>query len=246
MFRIAYNSLVLEQGSGYSVSNLGGCDIPPIRTSSQQLSTSHGGNIWKQLYAMRTITIEGLVYASDYSTYEELKRKLSSTFSIADDNVLQIRKWDGEEKHINAKVTTPPRYIDGTGRMKIGEFMIELLCSDPFFYDTGETTGTAVLATSTGGSPVPMPVPMPIGGIVGNKVILNNSGEIAVYPTVTITGTVDNPTVTNVTTGESFTVTDSFTGNDTLQIYQDQSGLYVLKNGVNSMSNFLGSFFTLG
>jgi len=192
---------------------------------------------------MRTIALEGSISGTDASDYFTLKRALVEAYGINSSNELQIRAWDSTERKLDAYVTTSPMIVESAGEVTIGRYRVELRCPDPFFKALTALTGNTGTAV-TGGSPVAMTVPSPLGS-GGGSVEINNVGDVSAYAEFTFTGSVTNPTVTNLANSDAFTVNETLSGGDSLRVYRDNTGFFVLLNGVSIMSSFSGTFFLI-
>ena len=103
-------------------------------------------------------------------------------------------------------------FLDGLD-MPIGRtpsmchFKLSLVAPDPNIYDN--SAGGALTASlsrqSAGGVTWPITWPITWTG-AGAPTVIANSGNIVVYPTVTLTGVMTNPTITNSTVGQFFTL----------------------------------------
>jgi hypothetical protein len=244
IYRLQYNGLTIEPDTGYTVTRQSGCDGIDVRTSKDVLTGADGGNIWEQKYNMRTIGIEGLIFGETASDYFTLKRAFSNAMAINTNNELVIRVWDSTERSIQAYIKSTPMIVDETGKTNYARYRVEFECPNPFFTDTSPTEYSTGLATG-GGFPVPMPVESPVGGVDGNEVTIINSGDVAAYATMQITGTVQNPSVRNTSTGEFFTITGTFVTGDVITVAKTNGNFSVLKNGSSIIDDFSGTFFPI-
>jgi hypothetical protein len=87
-------------------------------------------------------------------------------------------------------------------------FSLSLIAPDPTIYDNSAGgLNTVVLNPALGGG-VTWPITWPIVWSVGSQPIsITNTGNVTIYPTITLTGAMTNPTILNVTTGQFFTLT---------------------------------------
>lgn len=245
MYSLEFNGYTLENTVNTTISGLTGLDRVPLRISEDPLTGGEGGNIWDRKFDMRTIVVEGDIYADDFATYYDIRKEIIAAFSkTAATETLVITRSDGQTLSINAKVVAIPLYVEAPGDFAHCTYQIILKCSDPFFFDSTLQTASAGLVT-TSGYPVSTEVPHPVGGGSENTLSLVNSGDIDVYPTIQIEGPVTTPTVLNLTTNKQFKFNDTLTASDVVLIYQDNTGFFVTKNGVNAFANFEGTFFQI-
>lgn len=240
MYQISYNGTTLDPNY-YIITKLDLTDIP-VRISEQNITSRHGGVIWKRLYSPRTITIEGALVATDATTYMTQWRALISLFNANSDSAYQlaITADDGTTRYINAKVVQVPDIVETEGERFMGIFQIILRGEDPFFTDLPVTT--VMTTSSTAGFPVPSPVKTPLGGIPATTLNVVMSGDIGCYPICTINPQITNPRLTNTTTGDTWALNTTITS-PTL-VYFDNAGLHVGTDNA-LMQYFSGTFFRL-
>lgn len=246
-FAITYNGLNLNFDNGLLVQRMDGVDGLPIRTSSQSLTAQDGGNIWKQQYDMRTIGLEGTVRGTDATDYFENKRALVQAFSIVPNALeLSITKWDALTKTIYAKTIVTPQIIENSGENTIARWRVEMLCESPFFQDGTEQT-LQLTPSAESGYPVATNLPNPVGQLTGtNTGSITNGGDVEGYAEFVISGAISNPTITNLTTGESFTINRTIASGDYVRVKQTTQGLSVsLNDSTSILSDFDGDFFDL-
>jgi ABC-type uncharacterized transport system permease subunit len=95
--------------------------------------------------------------------------------------------------------------------ISIAPFRIGLVAPDPIVYDN--TSGSVLTATVNKyvGGGVTWPLVWPLEWEAGSgATTVNNTGNVAVYPAITINGSATNPIITNTTSGE-FIQLDSLT-----------------------------------
>lgn len=205
-----------------------GLDLPEIRTSSGVYSGRDGGYIGAQFYGMRQISLVGRVFGDDIVDIEAKRRQLQD---VLRNKAIEMRVLTnaGQAYLIYCNVLKFDMPIKRT--VNIAPYKIELLAADPIIYD--DTAGgelTATLNKVLGGgytTPVVYPVLWQAGA---QPTTVNNGGNTAVKPTLTITGSAHNPVIYNNTVGklirlENFTMSAS----DTLVI--DMRARTVLLNG---------------
>lgn len=241
MYIIQYNGFTLQNDSNHTIDSLTGISRVDIRRSEDFLTGGEGGNIWERKYGMRVINIGGEIYSDDISDYYQKRSDLLNAFSKdATATILTIKRSDGQSFTINAKVADMPDISETPGEYGEGAYSISLKCENPFFNDVAQTI--TITPSTAGGTPVSSPVPSPVGSIGGNGYI-TNVGDVSATASFVITGQITNPSITNLTTGKSFTLNTSFATGQTVSIYQNTGGFFVVSNGSNFYQYFIGEFF---
>lgn len=252
MFSVTYNGLTINTSNyptnGISIHSLGGIDGLGIRVSAQLLTGQDGGVIFNRLYGMRNIYFEGWVKGSDADEYFANLKALCLAFSIADDQVLTMTRWGdiGATKSIQADVIQMPMTVKKPGEVNFCEWRVELQCGDPFFGD-GVSTDYSITLPIGGGTPVEFAVPSMVGGLNGGVQVINNTGDLEVYPVkVRFTGLINTPSLMNSTTGGQMGINTIIPVGSYVDIYRDQTGLTVSLNGLTNYYQYLtGEFFKL-
>lgn len=101
-----------------------------------------------------------------------------------------------------------------------------------------------------GGMGIPMAIPMDMGVGVAIETQLNNAGGYTSLPYIIIYGTIEDPTISNQTTGESFSLNYTLTAaTERIEIdVENRSVLYYstpTATGVNIRQYFSGDWFDL-
>lgn len=218
---------------------------------------------FQTLIGKMAYVIEGKMYPSgepDYSTGLAALRKLANLEYAQDDGntdfgyVPYIYSEGGSTN--NRQIFLKVLYVDVREDTKQGLIQpFRLICKikDPAIYGypakSASTNGTDVTA-GAGEAIFPFTFPVVFGADTGSVTasVLNN-GNIAAYPTsITVVGPVNNPKITNVTTGEYIEVTTNLSsGSNVLTITYDKDTLTVEKDGNSVLSSVTdaSTFFKL-
>jgi hypothetical protein len=204
---IQLNGVTLNDGlSGFYIDEpLAGLSLPNIRTSSGIYSGRDGGYVGAQFYDNRHITITGRAIATSTTLLETQRTTLQT--AIRSKSVTVTLTTNAGRSYIiyaNLLAFDMPIMRDNFR----ANFKIELLATDPVIYDN--TGGTGQSATvqrfNAGGMNWPLHWPLNWGTGVGPTTV-TNGGNTVVYPTVSLTGIMTNPIITNNTTGQVFKLT---------------------------------------
>jgi hypothetical protein len=210
-----------------------GLDLPPIRTSSGNYSGRDGGYVGGQFYTARDISLQGRVFSSDVATLEATRKALQNAVK-GQSVTMQVLTNAGAAYVIYCNL------IDFEMPIKrdlfSAPFKIELMAPDPTIYD--DATGTELTATVpllvSGGYTYDVTYPVTyLGGT--SPTTVTNSGDVDVFPTITLTGTGTNPIITNRLTNEFLGLSLTTGASDVIEI--DMRQRTILLNG--------GSIFAL-
>lgn len=135
----------------------------------------------------------------------------------------------GTLQRVNTRVRANKTLVDPDYTYGYIKSQYTFFCPDPRYYN--DTLQTASLSVSN-----------PLGrtynriynlvygtGSSGASSTVQNNGWATTYPTITLNGPVNNPTIGNVTTGNYITITGNYASSDT--IFVDLDSKYITLNG---------------
>lgn len=192
--------------------------------------------------------IDGIMYPNDTDEFYEGRRVLRKLGSLAfeqddalsDDGYVPYVFTEDITKQMFVKVL----YVDmqeATRQGIVQPFRILCKVKYPviFGYSTIQTLLGDSTATTSGSSNLPFTLPHAIGlTTYSSNGTLNNTGDLATFPTITVYGPVTTPRITNSTTGEYIEVGVTLaTSSDSLIITYDQDSLSFTQAGNTVLSN---------
>lgn len=229
---VSVNGYVLNDptnpNSAYLDEPIDGLGLPPVRTSSGNYSGRDGGYVGSQFYGMRLITLTGRFFSTSPVTLEASRQALaaavaSSSITLtlttnAGASYLITCNVDSLDMPINRSVSTAP-------------FKLSLIAPDPIIYDNSAAAMSVAITRSVGGG-ITWPISWtPVTWAPGSQPIaINNTGGVIIYPVITLNNAMTNPTITNVTTGQSFSL-NGFTTAAGDVVVIDMKNRTVLLNG---------------
>lgn len=246
---ITYNGLsIVTNGPDYTITRAVAFAGVDNRVSEINLLSKDGGAVLSRKDEMRTIILEGVINGVTADGFFTKQDALLDAYNNKADGTFDVTLWDGSNKVIPAKVVQEPiiEYIGGfTTRAR---FQIILKAESPYWLDPTATANTLFLEQVEGFDlPVDLPFDILGGGNV-DTIVINNTGGVAIFPTITITATatLTNPTITNQTTGKSVQINVSLVTGDVVVISRISTGDSVVLNGTtNYYSNLIGEVFEL-
>jgi len=215
---------------------------PEIRQSEQSLQNRHGILDSVSYYGARRMSITGKVIAETQSLRKTLEENLRGIFQLdgvqtSDDPsyyVLYMTDEDGETKQMEVKVSQGIQFSKESGNPYVRDFIVELKAKSPAWLsqtlysemvDQGKVSSTLTLPTT---------LPIVFGKSFLNEATITNGGNFATFPVITITGEGENPTITNVTTGQSLTINTTVAAGDEI-IIDCENGTVTL-NGADALT----------
>jgi hypothetical protein len=206
---VTLNGYPLNDGSNNSWLNdeATGLELPTIRTSSGNYAGRDGGFVGAQFFSARDITFQGTLFSKNIALLETARSGLQAALiSQRSANLIPVT--------ITIVTNAGNSYVVYANlldfKMPINKalfkatFKIELLATDPTIYlqESFSVPGNLPLVVSGG---VPFPVTFPVDFPAGSlPVTIVNTGTVAVYPIITLTGIMTNPVLTNLTTEQTF------------------------------------------
>jgi hypothetical protein len=207
---IAVNGFVLNDpnsGNGvYLDEPVGGLSMPPIRTSQGMYSGRDGGYVGAQFYGGRVISLTGRIFSQSALAVENTRKAFEAAVSLPPPIILTIVTNGGSLYTLNTYVDSLDIPINRT--VTEAPFSLTLIAPDPTIYDNSSTGLNTVVMNPVLGGGITWPITWPITWSAGTQPItIINSGNVVIYPLITLTGAMTNPTILNVTTGQFFTIT---------------------------------------
>ena len=229
---ITLNGLVINDptnGNGiYLDEPIDGLDLPPLRTSSGSYSGRDGGWVGAQFYASRLLSLTGRVFSSNVATLYASRKTLQSSLAQPAVTVL-VSTDDGGQYRLDCTLDSFDMPIKRAKSR--ADFHITLLNADAIIYDTSAGgADTASIARTSGGG-LSWPLTWPLTWSAGSApTTVTNNGTVTIFPTVTLTGVMTSPVLTNNTTGQFISLpTFTTAAGDVLKI--DMLNRTVLLNG---------------
>lgn len=173
-----------------------------------------------KVYVSENSMIDGATYQGSVATYRNIVLTLKDKDNFPENRNALNRLFKEASKGtlVFIEADAPPRKIDyyveslqSTEHHQIRTHEISLICPDPFFYDMEESEEAMASWVSNFIFPFSSPSTGFIFGYQSNeriKTIQNDIAEdnIGVKITLTCTGTVINPSITHIETGESINI----------------------------------------
>lgn len=236
-WQIEYSGLLLGGDTSYAwVGDTVGT-MPPVRTSRQTRLRQDGAYAGDSFLGIRTLRFTFEVYESDADTFDTTIQSLVEAFSPAGMKPLYIQKPGfalGRKVFINAE----PVRMQVPGNLehyhRIPVVTVELECADPLWYDNDIASVSGLtLAEGVGGLTWPLTWPLNWGTYTSGSFIATNNGSRTTYPTITFTGPLTTPRLTNETSGLYLEFDLTVASGETL-VVDTGTARTVLLNGVSN------------
>ena len=204
-FTIKIGDVILGEQSGYELQfPIQGLSKPPIRISGSEYSGRDGGFVSAQYYARRQIVVNGFIIGKSCDEFETKKQDFLNELRIRSSLDVFITTFANRHFYTSAYLMDVKMDIMA---QTMGQFQITLICEDPFLYDAGDGSDP-----ESGYSEVPIyrslaggyetPYELPVEWEPGQEyTVVNNNGDIIIYPQIRLEGTFTNPRIDNLTTG---------------------------------------------
>lgn len=190
---------------GFFVSpNIQGLDMSSLRVATFDKPGEWGGIMSNQLYGSRLITFQGKVFSNSLADFNMKRRSLESACQITKDSnsipiphTIKIKTMDDLELQIDGYINNFKMAVDN---LLVSDFLLEFYCPD--FSLLSQTLNMITFTPPSGGGVTyPVIYPAVYAAATGGLKTLANNGTTISYPTITLNGTLTNPTITNYTTG---------------------------------------------
>lgn len=224
-FTIEIDGLVFageRKGNLFYNPPLKGWGLPPIRNSEYNNSGADGGQITEQFYAKREIPISATLMETSFAAMEAKKTEIRQVLGIRKVVEVTLTTPTGRKFKTFAKVYAVDAQQE---HIHVCNYDIELVADSPIIYDftAGDYLSVIVDRDAVGGVFFDtigaefdtLGLPFVDGG---GGTDANNTGEVEANPIIVVTGTAQNPAITNATTGQTISVGVTVGASDVLII----------------------------
>lgn len=235
IFRIG-DDIVLGGNSKYHLSApLSGLTAPDIRTGDGLYAGVDGGYVSSQLYGFRTIVLQGFYIGDTCEEADQLRLDLMTKLHIRYLYPVYIKTFSGKNYFVEGYISDIKSDVTNP---RSGEFQISILCPDPIIYDGGDGSARdsawfeqPFYKEKPGGFVIKYVVPVQwVDGQMAT--VINNMGDVATYPIITLVGITHNPIIRNLTTNSKVQLSRTTTSaSDSIVI--DMKQRIITLNGVS-------------
>ena len=230
--------------SGYLFKRLEGFDFPEARIDIKDKGNHNGAVLGSKYYGRRIMRIEGEIIASSTTEFETMRKNLMEACGFHNglkDIIITTR--EGLELTADTIINVKPDVPYTKGGMVRCDFRLELVAPFPFLKSTTEQSETVEVYAGGGGEvPSAIPFAMTAGG--GTAKTVTNGGNIFAYPIIKIYGEIENPSILNETTGESFSLTYALGAGRYIEI-DVLNRTVKLDDDTNLLQYFAGDWMTI-
>lgn len=213
-------------------SPISGLETPAIRVGDGVYAGLDGAYMSSELYGARTIVLNGFFLTNGCEALDSARDGLVKELRIRYLYPIFIQTFGKKNYYTEGYLTNLKAEVTGP---KAGQFQITLFCPDPIIYDggDGETTDSSWVEQTIykeGHGGFDLEYTTPVQWTAGEQATaIENLGNVAYSPIITLKGTFTNPTITNVTTGKLISLQTTTTASDTIII--DLKNRVITKNG---------------
>lgn len=245
-----FNGLTMGEGTQYEVIQIKGLDeLPDIIQTDLKIDRDWGDYMGPYFSKGRDISLQLEVHDTTDSAFRSDLDALGlatapqplqeSIFSYLQPGFPQLGRQVWARSHHRAQ-PIDINYVFRKARVEVS-----LYATDPRIYDISINSLSVGLPTGTGGTSWPVTWPLSWGTAApGGTMTCLNAGTIETRPILSIAGPIDNPTVQNVTTGQSISFGLTLGSTDTLTI--DMLNKVVQLNGGGNLRGSLSSGYFWG
>jgi len=224
--------------SPYQILSVDGLEsLPSIRNQDDNRGYADGMFSGRDFLGGRTISIIFNTFgtaggASAQTNYNTIQRALLPQTQGTTPLYFKFPNSPTSEQFVNARVRALRTTVDANYTYGYITSQVEFFCPDPSYYNNNLQTATLNYALPTGRTynRIYNLVYDPASNSVATTI--NNIGWGTTYPTITINGPIVDPTVSNVTTGNSLTFNCTLISTDVLEI--DLYNKLITLNGVSA------------
>lgn len=236
-WQLDYSGLTVGGSTDFGLVSVSGMlDLPGVRTADEVLLNRHGLQAGEDFLGQRIITLEMDIFGVNDAAMQSRVDEFASAFTVGVERVLTFQlpgAAGGGVGRVMARVRKRKvqhglNFVNGLTRASV-----QFVASDPRVYVDAEQTDTVGLPVSAGGITFNATFPVTFDAFVDDgSVSITNSGTFDAPLVIKIVGPVTNPSVENVTTGETLSISGTITAGTYYII--DTADRTVLLNGTAS------------
>lgn len=204
-------TITLHGGSSISVlKKRKGLDNPPFTLVREKAPGWHGTRLTEVSIGERIVTLPILVQGTSESNYLATRRALNKYFNPVDGRgILKWTSLDGTTRWLYCYYLSGLEGDDENANTTWSIHDIQLVAVDPFWYRNVESSFVLGGSTNTAFLGTPF-LPLNIGeSSIADAHIVNNTGDIEIWPEILIEGPISALVIDNDTTGKKIDLTGS-------------------------------------
>jgi hypothetical protein len=172
---------------------LQGWDSAEVRSTVTQREAAHGAWMSPSYLGERVITLGGTIAAPDVGTADAANEQLLAAVPL--DGFTTLTVWESTPKQAAVRQSGKPVVKWETDTVATWSLLVT--APDPRRYGTSLRSATVALPSTSGGLVLPAAPPWTLSAVTTSGFVqADNEGSITTYPTITIAGPVQHPTVT--------------------------------------------------
>lgn len=204
-WEMSYNGLTFGGTTDYGLIQIDGLNPPDARIDEIEKAGDHGSFIYAQFLTARTITISGDVTGADEFEFDININRLRAAFAPqTDPQPLSMSIPGGAPKQIICLPTKVQFPVAFEYQMFYETWTVELMAPDPRIYADASSTSDLFPAIANGIG-FNLAFNVNFGGTSGGGLTgaIYNNGTFPTLPVVTLYGPINDPILTNQTTGQA-------------------------------------------
>ncbi len=227
LLTLAFNGLTMGDSTNYDIVQVEGLDsIPAINQNDADKGRDWGQFMGAYFAGGREVIVD-LEISAPAGTSDVTFRATVDAFEAAMQTypltelplAFSLPGLAQTTRQVNVRVLSRKLVIDYPYMQHLATATLQFWATDPRIYDTTVQTQNVSLPAGNGGLAWPVTWPTSWGSSSGGGTMtVTNAGSFETRPLVTIAGPVDNPTISNVTSGQSLTFITHVNSGDTLVI----------------------------
>jgi hypothetical protein len=238
-YQFQYNGLVFGGSTPYVVTSVDGlADLPELRVQDTGRGYNDGAFTGRDFLNGRTMTFTMNIFAgggkSAQQNWATLQVALTPVQQLNSTNGLlqfQLSQTDSA-KRMTARVRTRVASISPEYTYGFITAQVTFYAPDPRYYDETATSGTITPTLATGrvyNRTYNLTYTQAVTGAGASTFAVANTGSAPTSPTVVITGPINNPQITDLTSGNYLQINGNLSSSDTVTL--DMTNNIVLLNG---------------
>jgi len=242
-YSFQFNNLTFGgAGSPFQILDVDGLGLPELRVQDDNRGYNDGMFSGRDFLSGRTLTFTLNIFGDSTHNAQQNLAIFNQTMipqtSGTTPLYFQLAPTD-TTKVLYARVRSRRVLIDPDYTYGFIRVQVTMFAPNPKYYDQTATTAS-ILMSAIPGRTYNRTYNLVYGSATNaSQVTVNNTGTWTTYPLVTINGTITNPSLNNLTTGQSLTINTTLSSTDSLVL--DLENRNVILNGSSARNLLTGS-----
>ena len=252
-YQMSFNGFTIGAGTPYQIIDIDGLEsVPELRVQDSPRGYYDGYFTGRDFFNGRTLTLTLNVFAGNSNSAQTNWNLLKAAFQpvqalTSSNGLLQFQLSPSDStKRMTARVRSRKSKVDPEWTFGFIRAQVELFAPDYRYYSDTLVTSASLIPQAGAGRTYNRTYNLTYTSVISASAATsdNTAGNAAAAPTVTITGPVISPQITNLSTGAFMAINYSMSSTDVLVIDLSQNTITLNGSNARNLVTAGSQFFT--